>query len=548
MKKIDWLVVLFFLLASAFTLKDLFLPNFYTSHDGVHQVVRLYYFDQAIRDGQMPPRWAGGLLNGFGYPLFLFSYHFPWFIAEPLYAAGLSIFQSIKMTFLIGYAVSGVAMYFYLRAIYGRSAAFLGGCLYLFAPYRFSNIFVRAAIGDATAFLFFPLIFWSLYELRTGVRVDWRWITLGALAQAGLLLSHAMVFFLFELFVGLYVLGMFFSARSKKTFTVSVTVMMVLGLGIAAYYFVPSFLERDNTKFAQVMSSVFTDSTYVSLSRLVYSRWGYGVMDAAEGAMSLQIGIAQWVTVGLGLLTIGWFITKGGKRRWQEEGIFFVGVFGISVLLMQQVSAPFWRIIHGILIVDFTWRVLVVSVFAAAVAAAYVVARWRWGIAVGFLLFILAIIGNRHHLRINEERTWELPFYLQLEKTTNSYDEYTPLWVNSDVVKIKKPPVEFSVPAAQVGMYRKSSNMLDFSINTPQTGTAVINTIYYPGWSATVNGKHQSLAAADGGRMAVSLAAGVSRVTLKFIETPLRRISDGISVASLLVLALMLYLQQRLWK
>ncbi len=101
MKKIDWLILFFIITASVFTLKDLFKPYFYTSHDGIHQVVRLYYFDQVLKDGQIPPRWVGGLLNGFGYPLFNFSYQMPWFIAEPLHLSGLSIFESIKMTFLI---------------------------------------------------------------------------------------------------------------------------------------------------------------------------------------------------------------------------------------------------------------------------------------------------------------------------------------------------------------------------------------------------------------------------------------------------------------
>ena len=89
MKKIDWLIIFLITVLSVFVLKDLFKPYFYTSHDGIHQVVRLYYFDQALRDGQIPPRWAGGLLNGFGYPLFIFSYHLPWLMAEIPYIFGL---------------------------------------------------------------------------------------------------------------------------------------------------------------------------------------------------------------------------------------------------------------------------------------------------------------------------------------------------------------------------------------------------------------------------------------------------------------------------
>ena len=90
MKKIDLIIIVFFVAASLFTLKSLFQPAFFTSHDGVHQVVRLYYYDQAIRDGQIPPRFVSDLLNGYGYPLFNFSYHLPWLIALPFRFAGFS--------------------------------------------------------------------------------------------------------------------------------------------------------------------------------------------------------------------------------------------------------------------------------------------------------------------------------------------------------------------------------------------------------------------------------------------------------------------------
>ncbi|KKS45471.1 MAG: hypothetical protein UV09_C0037G0003 [Candidatus Gottesmanbacteria bacterium GW2011_GWA2_42_18] len=97
MKKIDWLILLFILVASAFTLKDLYKPGFYTSHDGPHQIVRFYYYDQLLREGQFPPRWVGGLNYGFGYPLFIFSYHLPWVLAEvfhsPLPLCSLPFFQ-----------------------------------------------------------------------------------------------------------------------------------------------------------------------------------------------------------------------------------------------------------------------------------------------------------------------------------------------------------------------------------------------------------------------------------------------------------------------
>ena len=176
MKKIDWVIILFLILISVIALRELFQSNFYTSHDGTHQVVRLYYFDKLIKEGQIPPRWVGDLMNGFGYPLFIFSYQMPWLIAEPIHLLGTSVFDSIKITFLLTYIFSGIAMYIFLTRIFGRWEAVAGTIIYLFAPYRFSNIFVRGAIGDATSFVFPPITFLSIYSLCVLRKISWRWI------------------------------------------------------------------------------------------------------------------------------------------------------------------------------------------------------------------------------------------------------------------------------------------------------------------------------------------------------------------------------------
>src|SRR3989338_7146703 len=101
MKKTDVLVLFFLVISSLFTLKDLFLPGFYTSHDGPHQVVRAYYYHELIQEGQFPPRYVGMLNYGFGYPLFIFSYHMPWLIAELFRFLGFGVIPAIKMTFLL---------------------------------------------------------------------------------------------------------------------------------------------------------------------------------------------------------------------------------------------------------------------------------------------------------------------------------------------------------------------------------------------------------------------------------------------------------------
>lgn len=538
MKKIDWIILACFVLVSVFTLKDLFKPDFYTSHDGTHQIARLYYFDQAVRDGQIPPRWAGGLNHGFGYPLFLFSYHAPWFIGEPLHLAGLSIIDSVKMTFLIGYLLSGITMYLFLHKMTGRLPAVVGTWLYLFAPYRFSNIFVRAAIGDATTFVFVPLFFLSLYLLHTKGKLQWPVIALGSFAFAGMLLSHAMVFFLFALAAGVYGVYWLILSPNRNTFLISSIMVGLLGLGLSAYYFIPSLIERENTKFTAIMGSTFTGNTFVPFEKLLYSPWGYGAINSPEGAMSVQFGIVQWVTLALAALTLIWkLITKPRDTSVKHMAVFMI-IVALSILAMLPVSLPVWKVINGIALVDFTWRILAVSVFAAAVLGAYCIRMLPGKMILAGFLMLLAVYSNRNHTRINEAVTWPLEFLLKLEKTTNSYDEYTPKWVNEEVIGEDLPLIVLGGEGNQVVREYKS-NRLSFTVDTDSASKAKIRTIYYPGWEASRNGKKIEIEKANG-LMQVNLVSGRNDIDFVFNETPLRKTANVLTLVSIGVVLFLL--------
>lgn len=540
MKKIDWLIIFLVLIVSVFTLKELFKPGLYTSHDGLHQVARFFYFDQALGDGQIPPRWGQGLLYGFGYPLFIFSYQLPWFIAESVRVFGASIIDSVKMTFLIGFALSGITMYLFQKDIFGRFAAFVGTALYLFAPYRFSNIFVRASIGDATTFIFAPLVFWSLWKLKE--KTGLKWIALGGLGVAGLILSHAMVSVLFLSIFGLYFLFSLTTVKNKIQYMKSSLFLILGGFGVSAYYFIPSIIERSNTKFQELMGQIFVGNYFATINDLIYSKWGYGVFHSQEGAMSIQLGLIQWLVVVILAVTIIIYFMKKNKSKTDKSrivlGVFLLFAFVFSIFMMLPPSLPVWKSISKYVFIDFPWRMLAVSTFLVSICTGLFISlsgRFRYVFAV--LLIILAVYFNRNHLRINEILPWDLSFILKLEKTTNSYDEYTPKWVKNEYIVENKPRVEFSTGRAGIEILKDKSNLLEFSLASTVSGQVRVNTIYYPGWKVFVDEKEEKIDYSNG-LIEFKVGEGKKNVVARFTETPLRLTSDLISLATLVFLFL----------
>ena len=153
--------VIFIIIFGLWGAKALLHSGFYTSHDGEHQLVRQYIFEQGLKDRQIPVRFNRQLYNGFGYPLFFFTYRLPFYFGEVFRFIGLSYADSIKSVFFIAFIASGLAMFWFARR-WGNLAGVISAILYMWAPYRFSVIFVRSALGEHMAAVLVPLLFASV--------------------------------------------------------------------------------------------------------------------------------------------------------------------------------------------------------------------------------------------------------------------------------------------------------------------------------------------------------------------------------------------------
>ena len=258
MKKSIFVSILIILIFGFLGSKALFHSGFYTSHDGEHQLVRQYVFEQGLKDRQIPVRFNRQLYNGFGYPLYYFTYRLPFYIGEVFRMAGLSFANSIKAVFFIAHIASGLAMFWFARR-WGNFAGIIAAFLYMWAPYRFSVIFVRAALGEHVAAVFVPLLFASVRSGRKG-NVN---VVLGALSLAGMFLSHAMMA---QITLLAFIPWMLMSLRANPSDGRSVAIslrsipkiffMFILGIGLSAYYLLPAAAYRGLTQKLKDRKSV----------------------------------------------------------------------------------------------------------------------------------------------------------------------------------------------------------------------------------------------------------------------------------------------------
>lgn len=520
-----------------FGVKSLFSKGYYTSHDGWHQVARLYYYDKTIKEAIFPPRYITNLFFGYGYPLFIFNYHLPWLVAEPFMYLGFSVFDSIKTVYILGYVLSGITMFVWLRR-FGNIEAFVGAFLYMWAPYRFSNIFVRGAIGEASVFIFLPLLFLA-FDLAKK-RFNWTSIFIGAVSIAGIILSHAIVAFLVLSLSSFYVLFSLPVVKKQLHFVLRLIILTLLGLLLASYYLVPSLTLKKYTKFDERIQATKNEGQFATFKELIYSKWGYGfAVPRGSDSMSFQLGIAQWCTIFLLFITLIYFFIRRRKIQNIDFIISLSVIFVLSIILITPQSQVIWKkIIDQLFIVDFPWRLLTISVFTSSALSAYLlfILPKKMKFFLLFLLLLVAFYTNRNYLRVNQYTEIPLSLYLASENTTNTYDEYLPQWVNSEEIKKLNLGGKIISNNSQITGVENKTSSLAFNYKSGQAEDFTIHLFYFPGWEAFIDSKKIEIKKNNLGLINFSAPEGTHRVFINYTGTNLTKISNFLSLLTILIL------------
>src|SRR3990170_937879 len=190
MKKHIVLIIVLSLLA----LWPFFKKGYFETHDGDWIIIRFSAFHQTLAASQIPVRFVDRLNNNYGYPVFNFLYPLPFYLAEVPKLLGFNSEESIKFITVVATLGSAIAMYWALSQKFNKEASFAGAIIYLFAPYRFVDLYVRGSFGENVAFLFIPLILGSVLKLISGKKL---FLPLLSFAVAGLVLSHNVMALLF---------------------------------------------------------------------------------------------------------------------------------------------------------------------------------------------------------------------------------------------------------------------------------------------------------------------------------------------------------------
>lgn len=535
MKKI--LVILFFSFCISTPVILPFLhKGYFPTHDGEWAVVRLGDMFRTLRDFQIPARYSGNLNFGYGYPLFNFAYPLPYYLGIVAYMLGSGFVNAIKILFAGSVLLSAFFMFFASRALWKNTwAGIISAILYIYFPYRMVDLYIRGSIGESLSFVLFPLLFYLAIKLTA----KFSFLLIGGIAVsvASLIMTHNIMAVLFMPLYVIFILTqvIFKNKKALKSFYISI----FLGFGLSAFFWIPALLEKRNILLSQI-SIADRNLYFVKLSQLIFPSWEYGVPTDPNG-FSYQLGLAHLAIFIIAVLYL--FILIKNKNIFKEYYVktacLLVTFTAFSIFLLFKPSEFLWTNTPLLSEINYPWITLGILGFLISLLAGFLCKQYV-GRYIVICLAIIAVFVVLPYAKPQYYINKGDDYYLTNNATTTSSSELMPLWVKKMPTQRWKEKIEIINGKGILNDISYNSKMVKFSVNAFSQSAVRVNTIYYPGWNASIDKINVPISYAnEKGVMDISVVSGKHSVQVNFGETLLRLISDVISLLSLFILLLL---------
>mgnify|MGYP001617474008 FL=1 len=559
MKKNKLLFPIFIVIFAALLAgRTLLTSGYFKMHDDL-QMMRQLEMEKCFLDLQIPCRWIPDMGYGFGFPLFNYYPPLPYLVGELFRVVGFSFVDTAKLVFLISFIFSVVAMYFFSKEFFGKVGGVLSSVFYIWAPYHAVDVYVRGAMNEAWAFIWFPLILLFGYKLITVHRS--RFTILLALSWTGLFLSHNLMVLIFTPIFAIWCLFWLWRFKNLVSSIKYLVSSSLLTLGLTAFFTLPAILEQ---KYVQVDTLINGYYEYIAhfatLNQLFISRfWGYGASVWMENdGMPFQIGHVHWIlSLIILIVLVVLFLRKKLNPKLHTTYyilLFFILVGWFAAFMAHSRSTFIWQLVPALKFVQFPWRFLTLVTFSFSfiVGSLVLLVPKKFIYLVVGILSIGLIIFNWNYFLPDGGKMGPLTdkekfsgAAWDLQRTAGIFD-YLPKTAKENPREGQSVLAEVIVGKGEITNPQEGTDWVKFLTTSNQPLTVRINIFDFPNWKAFVDEKEVETTIPETerwGRMYLTIPEGTHEVYLKLYNTPLRNVSNIISLTAWLGLLAYLVLQ-----
>ncbi|MCB9449894.1 MAG: hypothetical protein H6672_00550 [Anaerolineaceae bacterium] len=625
------------------------LPN---GTDVLYHVYRVAEMDRAWSHGVLIPQWAETFYTGYGAPLFHYYASLTYYVTSILSRLfALDAVNSLRLLIVLGALGAGAGMYTFARVRGGKIGGVLAALVYVYSPYLlFTEPYARGAYPEFLALVLLPWVMVAYDRLRRhggagafflaalssgaliithnlmalvltgllGAWLVWGWLADFALSPNPRHTSARLGRQHFSIWKVLFPVGAHRRAplppiglneeqtkgasqsRASKTFRLLPLVALVMGVGLAAYFWLPVMLESSAVRLGNLTAVAQLDykNFFVPFRELLAQspRTDAG---AINGLLhQLNLGVAQWILALTGIVTVVLArrqphpyslrsfsplqMERGGRTagsegvRLQADALFFTLAAAGMLFLILPVSAFLWEATAPLAFLQFPWRLLGPVAFCLTVLAGMNglwLARLPGRVRAGLLtVVVFAVVGLATPLFYVDE--WEhetvdtsvAAYHAQelagKQRATTFSNEYLPATVlvepgatprlladYADGYPVNKAHLEVLPEGVRVELLAHGPQADSWRITTPETFTFEVLTYAFPGWTAAIDGATVPITPSDPhGLITFPIPAGEHTVTLTFELTPPSLLGVLVSLLTLVFLVVAgWYIRRRGW-
>lgn len=521
-------------------------------HDVNAHMARAVGTGEALSEGQFPPLVTSNFANGFGYSWNIFYPPLAAYLMTILKIFVSTYADSLKQLIIIFVIIAGIGMYELLKEITKKNKiSLLGSIMYMCAPYLLVDIYTRMALGEISAYAFFPILFLGIYNLLNGNGKKHTLITVGAV---GILLSHNISAVFAVVVSAIYVL--FNINKLKDKGKIKKIIINVIFIVLITGFFYITLLQTKNsadyTVFldGKMATKETLEENAVYLSQILFGKmqFGYssvlGDQNNIETDMCYQLGLFIIVPI---LFTP--FAFKNIKKENRKNYILTL-VVGFLSIYAASTLFPYDKMPEWISFIQYPWRFLFIATFTLTIIATINIEKVFEKIDIKEIMVLTTIIliyvsplilANNFDSTITDEKYEGIDEIIpgtKLSEATSTL-EYVPTkaFLNVEYLRNRNQEVAVISGNVEVTEQNKNGSSMEIKYSKDQEKASIeLPYLYYPGYEIKVNGEKINYYETGNGFVGLDLENENSgEITVKYTGTTLARVSFVISIIALIV-------------
>lgn len=466
------------------------------------------------------------------------------FIPFALIATFTGFIFSYKLMWFVMTVLCGLFTYKMVNRIYKNNiAAYFAALIYTFSSYRLQDVFERAAVGEALAFTFMPIVFWGLYEIIKGDYKKWYIISIGfTLLIFTHLISTALTFLTVVIFILIYYNS--FSKEPRRLIYLFIAGMSTIFL--SAYFLFPFIeqLAQIKLNMSQMEYMGYREDRAI-LSRFVKSTlFPHSLL--VQHSMNPCLGISMIICIALRFFV---------KEKTKFTRSIDIGVLVGLVYFILTFNIFNWNTypLKAINFIQFSWRLFQFCTFFFSIAGGYYLAiiatKSRKKVLIGMTLVVL--ISLQLFTQSNSYKS--IKSYSRFPTTSmavvdihgyfRGYREYFSVNYNDDYTTKKGNSIDTESEAKLSNIIRKDG-YISLDIETINNNIVEFPLTFYKGYNATLNNENIKVEESKYGLAEVPIDRS-GKLVIQFTGTTIQRYSIYITLISCLLLIIYIIIDKK---